>query len=47
MPENFDQVARSPTKDAKIAGMRIAVQRFLDLKGQAVHAAAHIRLPRR
>src|SRR5579863_8866842 len=42
MPENFDQVASRASKNKKITGMWIAVQRFLNLQSKAIHAAPHI-----
>src|SRR5207248_2981961 len=43
MPKNLNQVTSGASEDVKIAGMRIAPQSLLNLKGQAVHAAPHIR----
>src|SRR5258708_8282933 len=43
MPKNLNQVTSGASEDVKIAGMRIAPQGLLNLKGQAVHAAPHIR----
>src|SRR3954447_20236807 len=42
MPKNFNQVTAFPTKNVKIASMRIALQLLLDLQRQAVHAFAHV-----
>src|SRR5579885_1515690 len=42
MPEDLDQVASATSKNVEITGMRVALQRFLDLQRQAVHAAAHV-----
>src|ERR1700686_4679038 len=43
MPDDLDQVATRASEDKEIARMGIAPQRFLDLQGQAVHAAPHVR----
>src|SRR5205823_13196857 len=43
MPKNLNQVTSGASEDVKIAGMRIAPQGLLNLTGQAVHAAPHIR----
>src|SRR5512135_493470 len=42
VPKNLDQVTSGTSEDVKIARMRIALQRLLDLQSQAVHAAPHI-----
>ena len=34
MPKNFQQITACPAKDVKIAGMWIAMQRFLNLKAR-------------
>jgi hypothetical protein len=47
MPDDLDQIATASPEDKKVAGLGIALQRFLDLKGQSVHAAPHIRSPDR
>src|SRR5580700_1644458 len=47
VPKNLDQVTSSASEDVKIARMRIALQGFLDLQSQAVHAATHIGSPDR
>ena len=43
MPDDLDQIASRTSEDVEIAGMGIALQRFLDLQSQAIHAAPHIR----
>jgi hypothetical protein len=43
MPKNLQQVAAFPAKDIKITGMRIAPQRLLNLQGETVHPASHVR----
>ena len=47
MPKDLDQVALGAAEDEKIAGMGIALQGFLDLQSQAVHAAPHVGSPDR
>src|SRR3954454_6407712 len=47
MPKDLDQVASDASEDVKIAAMRIASQRFLNLQRQAVHAAPHVGSPNR
>ncbi len=42
MPEDLDQIATPPAKRENITGVRIALERLLDLKGEAVHATPHI-----
>jgi hypothetical protein len=42
MPDDLDQIATTASEYEKIAGMGIALQRFLDLECQAIHAASHI-----
>src|SRR5580700_726658 len=39
VPKNLDQVTSGTSEDVKIARMGIALQGFLDLQSQAVHAA--------
>jgi len=42
MPKAFDKIAAAPAEDVKIAGVRIALEAFLDQQRQPVHAAAHV-----
>jgi hypothetical protein len=42
MPEDLQEVAAFATKNVKIAGVRIAPQRLLNLQCQTVHTATHI-----
>src|SRR5579872_326766 len=42
VPKNFDQIASGAAKDVEVAGVRIAMQSFLDLQSQTIHAAPHI-----
>jgi hypothetical protein len=42
MRQNLDQVTALASEYVEIAGMGIALQRFLDLQCQAVHAAPHV-----
>jgi hypothetical protein len=42
MPKNLDQVTSGASKNVQIAGMWIALQCFLDLQSQAIHAAPHV-----
>ena len=43
MPQGLHQIASAPPKHIKIARVRIALQRLLNLECQTVHAAAHVR----
>jgi len=43
MPENLDQLSALAAEHIKIAAVWIALERFLHLQGQRVHAAAHVR----
>ena len=43
MPKNFQKVTVFPAEHVKIAGMWIAMQRFLNLQGKTVHSAPHVR----
>jgi len=43
MPKNFQKVTAFPAEHVKIAGMWIAMQRFLNLQGKTVHSAPHPR----
>ena len=43
MPKNFQQVTAFPAKDVKVAGMWIAMQRFLNLQSKTVHPTPHVR----
>jgi hypothetical protein len=47
MPNDLDQVASSPPKDPQIAGMRIALERFLHQERKRTEPLAHIRMARR
>src|SRR5258708_6117939 len=42
MPENLDQLSVLAAEHIEIAAVRIALERFLHLQGQRVHAAAHV-----
>ncbi len=42
MPDDLEQVAPSTTKDEQITGVRVAVQGFLNLQCQSVHASPHV-----
>ncbi len=44
MPKDLHQIAAPTPEHVEVAGMRITLQRLLNLQGQAVHAAAHIRV---
>src|SRR5215472_85239 len=46
VPEDLDQVATSATKYKQITGMWVALQSFLHLQSQPVHAAPHVSVPR-
>src|SRR5271154_3406220 len=45
MPKNLGEISPTPAEDIEIAGMRIALQTLLNRQGQALHAAAHVRVP--
>src|SRR5204862_4294764 len=45
MPKNLDEIAPTPAEDIEIAGMGIALQALLNRQSQALHAAAHVRVP--
>src|SRR3984885_4064771 len=47
MPKNLGQIAPTPAEDIEIAGMGIALKAPLDRQSQALHAGAHVRVPRR
>ena len=42
MPDDLQQVTSGPSKDVKIAGMRVTAQRLLHLQRQPIHAFTHI-----
>ena len=43
VPEDLQKVAPTAPEDEEIARVRVPAQRFLDLQGQRVHAATHVR----
>src|SRR5450631_3979277 len=45
MPKNLGEIAPTPAEDIEIAGMGIALQTLLNRQSQALHAAAHVRVP--
>src|ERR1700722_10549528 len=45
MPKNLGEIAPTPAEDVEIAGMGIALQALLNRQSQALHAAAHVRVP--
>src|SRR5437764_15400967 len=45
MPKNLDEIAPTPAEDIEIASMGIALQALLNRQSQALHAAAHVRVP--
>src|ERR1700688_5100926 len=45
MPKNLGEIAATPAEDIEIAGMGIALQTLLNRQSQALHAAAHVRVP--
>ena len=47
MPEDFRQIAATAAEDEKIAAVRIEIQGLLNLQGQPLHAAPHVRVARR
>ena len=42
MPENLYQRTIAPPENVQIAGVRVALQRLLNLQGQAPHSAPHV-----
>src|ERR1700732_5580953 len=42
MPENLDQLSALAAEHVEIAAVSIALEHFLHLQGQRVHAAAHV-----
>src|SRR5277367_3061356 len=46
MPKNLGEIASTPAEDIEIAGMGIALEALLNRQSQALHAAAHVRVPR-
>src|SRR3981189_512808 len=45
MPKNLGEIAPTPAADIEMAGMGIALQALLNRQTQALHAAAHVRVP--
>src|SRR5579863_7339859 len=45
MPKNLGEVAPTPAEYVEIASMGIALQALLNRQSQALHAAAHVRVP--
>src|SRR5258708_16989354 len=45
MPKNLGETAPTPAEDIEIAGMGISLQALLNRQSQALHAAAHVRVP--
>src|ERR1700683_4024990 len=45
MPKNLGEIAPTPAEDVKIASVGIALQTLLNRQSQALHAAAHVRMP--
>src|ERR1700685_3415507 len=45
MPKNLGEIAPTSAEDVEIAGMGIALQALLNRQSQALHAAAHVRVP--
>src|SRR5215475_16070455 len=46
-PQEFDQITSAPTEHEHVSRKRILLQRGLYLRGQRVHAAAHVAHPGR
>lgn len=44
MPEDFGEIATAPTENVQVARVRVALQLFLHLKRQPLHAAPHVRV---
>jgi hypothetical protein len=47
MLKDFRQIASTTPEDVQVAGVRIARQLLMDLKRQALHAPAHVRVAHR
>jgi hypothetical protein len=45
MPKNLGEIAPTPAEDIEITSMGIALQALLNRQSQALHAAAHVRVP--
>src|SRR3954454_5332009 len=45
MPKNLDEIAPTAAEDIEIASMGITLQALLNRQSQALHAAAHVRVP--
>ena len=45
LPKNLGEIAPTLGEDIEIAGMGIALQTLLNRQSQALHAAAHVRVP--
>src|ERR1700738_73373 len=45
MRKNLGEIAPTPAGDIEIAGVGIALQALLNRQSQALHAAAHVRVP--
>src|ERR1700687_6140774 len=46
VPKDLQQIPSAPPEDVKITGMRVTLQRFLNLQRKAIHAATHIGVAR-
>lgn len=44
MPKNFRQIAATTTEYEEIAAVRVTLETFLNLQGQTLHAASHVRV---
>src|SRR4030095_5819832 len=42
MPQDLQEIAATSPEDIQIAGVRIALHRFLNLQRQAIHPPAHV-----
>jgi hypothetical protein len=47
MPQDLGQIAAATAEYEKIAAMGIALETLLNLQGQPLHAASHVRVARR
>jgi hypothetical protein len=47
VPKDLREVAPAPPENVEIAAMRVALQLFLNLKRQSLHAATHVGVARR
>lgn len=47
MPQDLGQIATATAEDKEITAMGVALETFLNLQGQPLHAPSHVGVPRR